>query len=91
MKFRVVDYYNQAYNLGEEIWEFNDEYTDYVVDISIDDCSLDMLYKLIEAGYFLETVTIEDVLFEWLEPDLIEIRARDDYEPLGRLELEEWF
>ncbi len=89
MKFRVVDYYNQAYNLGEEIWEFNDEYTDYVVDITIDDCGLDMLHKLIEAGYLLETVTMEDVLFEWLEPDLIEIRVRNDYEPLGRLELEE--
>lgn len=86
MKFRVIDCYNQAYNLEEDIWEFKTEPTDYVIDITIENCSVDILDKLIKVGYLLETVTLDDIVFEWLECDLIDIRAKDTYEPIGRLE-----
>lgn len=87
MKFAVIDCYNKAYNDNEDIWECCVARTDFTIDISSADVSSNILDKLIDAGFFLDDITLEDVYFEWLESDLIVCNAVDTHEPVCRLEL----
>ena len=85
MKLQLIDYFD-VWGNEEDGYEVNNlAKTDIYIEIdSVRDDEMDILIKLVEAGY-LNPQAVKELCINWLEEDFIEIETSKGY-PIGRLE-----